>query len=64
MSKSLFVGNLNYQATEADLMDLFSKYGAESCRIVEGRGFGFVDVPDDKADEAISDLDGKDFMGR
>lgn len=64
MAKSLFVGNLSYSATEAHLIDLFAPYGAETARVVEGRGFAFVDVADDKATDAISALDGQEFMGR
>jgi RNA recognition motif-containing protein len=64
MSKSLFVGNLSYSANEAHLIDLFSEYGAVSARVVEGRGFGFVDVDDEKAETAIEALNEKEFMGR
>jgi RNA recognition motif-containing protein len=64
MSKSLFVGNLSYSANEAHLIDLFSQYGAVSARVVEGRGFGFVDVDDEKAETAIEALNEKEFMGR
>lgn len=64
MAKSLFVGNLSYSATESHLIDLFAPYGAETARVVEGRGFAFVDVADDKAADAIAALDGQEFMGR
>ncbi len=64
MAKSLFVGNLSYTATESHLIDLFAPYGAETARVVEGRGFAFVDVADDKATDAIAALDGQEFMGR
>ena len=62
--KSLYVGNLPYTTGEANLFDLFAPYGAKSCRIVEGRGFGFVDVDADKAAEAIEALHNKEFGGR
>ena len=62
--KSLYVGNLPYTTGEANLFDLFAPYGAKSCRIVEGRGFGFVDVDADKAQEAIDALHNKEFGGR
>jgi RNA recognition motif-containing protein len=62
--KSLYVGNLPYSAGEAELFDLFQAYGAKSCRIVEGRGFGFVDVDGDKAQDAIDALHNKEFGGR
>ena len=43
-SKTLYIGNLPYSATETQIADHFKKYGATNVRIVEGRGFGFVDV--------------------
>lgn len=64
MSKRLFVGNLPYSTSEADLMDAFDAYGPESARIIEGRGFGFIDVADDKADSAINDMHEKEIGGR
>lgn len=64
MAKSLFVGNLPYSLREDELLDAFSKYGAKSARIVEGRGFGFVDVEDDQAEAAIEDMNEKDLGGR
>lgn len=63
-TKSLYVGNLPYTTGEAALVDLFAEYGAKSCRIVEGRGFGFVDVDEDKAQAAIDALHDKEFGGR
>ncbi len=63
-TKSLYVGNLPYTTGEANLVDLFAEYGAKSCRIVEGRGFGFVDVDEDKAQSAIDALHDKEFGGR
>lgn len=64
MAKSLFVGNLPYSIREDELLDAFSKYGASSARIIEGRGFGFVDVEDDQAEAAIEDMNEKDLGGR
>ncbi|MCH8274617.1 MAG: RNA-binding protein [Armatimonadetes bacterium] len=66
-TKSLYVGNLPYSVNEAGLMDLFSEYGAASARIIEGRGFGFVDVEEDQVEAAIqarhdSDLDGRTLV--
>ncbi|HET6644430.1 MAG TPA: hypothetical protein VFG65_02915, partial [Fimbriimonadales bacterium] len=63
-TKSLYVGNLPYSTTEAGLMDLFEAYGATSARIVEGRGFGFVDVDDQHAAQAVTDKNNSDFGGR
>lgn len=65
MSKRLYVGNLSYAASEDELRAYFEPYGpVEDATIVEGRGFGFVTIPDDKADEAIENLNGKEMGGR
>jgi RNA recognition motif-containing protein len=64
-SKSLYVGNLSYSTTEEELRELFEPYGPVSdARIVQGRGFGFVDVPEENAAEAIEATNGKEFMTR
>jgi RNA recognition motif-containing protein len=63
-SKSLYVGNLPYSVTETALMSEFSKYGATQARIVEGRGFGFVDVDADQAEAAITDKNQASMDGR
>jgi cold-inducible RNA-binding protein len=70
--KKLYVGNLPYTITEADLLDLFAPYGPVSFVKIptdrvsgKGRGFAFVEIEDDaQADAAISELDGTDFSGR
>ena len=70
--KKLYVGNLPYQATEADLQNWFSQAGisVDSVTLMrdrysgEARGFGFVELPDGEADRAIQSCNGKDFLGR
>jgi RNA recognition motif-containing protein len=42
----------------------FSKYGASQARIVEGRGFGFVDVDSELAESAITDKNQSQMDGR
>ena len=69
MSKRLYVGNLSFSTTEADLQTLFEPYGVTSATVpldYDGRskGFGFVDVADDQMSAAISALDGKEMGGR
>lgn len=64
MTTSLYVGNLTYDTTNQDLCDLFSQYSASDCRVIPDRGFGFVEVPDDRAQQAIEAMNGKDFRGR
>jgi nucleolin len=69
--KSVFVGNLSWQASEDDLYNTFSACGTiESCRISMDRdtgrskGFGHVDFADgDAVDKAVA-LTGTDIAGR
>jgi len=70
--KSLFVGNLSFQATEGALRELFQPFGqvtrvhmAMDRETGRARGFAFVEMSnDDEAAKAIAALDGKDFEGR
>lgn len=72
MAKKLYVGNLPYNSTDADLKSLFSSYGAvESASVLmdkmtgRSRGFGFVEMTnDEEAQAAIDGLNGKDHDGR
>jgi RNA recognition motif-containing protein len=63
-TKTLFVGNLSYSATESDLVQTFSAYGGNNARIIEGRGFGFIDIDADKLDSAIADKNNSELGGR
>jgi RNA recognition motif-containing protein len=64
MAKNLFIGNLSYSTTENKLKDAFSKYGVSQVRIMDGRGFGFVEVSDDQASAAISEMNETEVDGR
>jgi RNA recognition motif-containing protein len=69
---NIYVGNLSYDVTEADLQAAFEAFGAvASVSIIKDqysgqpRGFGFVDMPAaTDAQAAISGLHGKEMMGR
>jgi cold-inducible RNA-binding protein len=63
-SKSLYVGNLSYSATESSLRTLFAEYEPSEVRLIGDKGFGFVDVPEDKAAAAIAAMNGRDVDGR
>ena len=63
-TKTLYVGNLPYSVTDSDLQSHFSAYGSRNVRIIEGRGFGFVDIDDDKLEAAILEKNEKDLSGR
>ena len=69
---TVYVGNLAYQATEADLREVLAEYGTVK-RIVlptdretgRMRGFAFIDMGEETEEEAIiTDLDGAEWMGR
>src|SRR5262245_26987608 len=72
MSTKLYVGNLPYEATEADLQALFESAGAvSSINIIrdratgQARGFAFVEMSDaEGARKAINDLDKHQYGGR
>ena len=72
MSTKLYVGNLPYEATEADLQALFESAGpVSSINIIrdratgQARGFAFVEMSDTEgARKAISDLDKHQYGGR
>lgn len=68
---NIFVGNLPFSTNSADLEALFAQYGAvESAAVItdrdtgRSRGFGFVEMPDAAANEAIEALNGSDYGGR
>ena len=72
MSKKLYVGNLSFSNTEADLKALFGRHGSvESVNVImdrdtgRPRGFAFVEMSEaSAAQDAIRALDGTDFGGR
>lgn len=72
MSTKLYVGNLPYETTEADLQALFESAGGVSTVTLvrdkatgRTRGFGFVEMSDaEGAQRAISELDKHQYGGR
>ncbi len=70
MTVKIYVGNLAYGTTEADLRQAFEPFGqVESATIITDRetgrskGFGFVEMAEG-AEAAITALNGQDFQGR
>lgn len=65
-NSKLYVGNLNYSTTNDQLQELFSAYGeVKSVNIIEGRGFGFVEMSSPaEAEKARQALNGSEFEGR
>jgi RNA recognition motif-containing protein len=72
MGKKLYVGNLSYETTNADLEKMFGPHGkVETAEVImdratgRGKGFGFVEMSSDaEAKAAIAALNGKDNQGR
>src|SRR3954465_2942304 len=72
MAKNIYVGNLVWDATADDLLQLFQPHGQVARAQVitdretgRSRGFGFVEMGDDaEARAAIDALNGADFRGR
>jgi cold-inducible RNA-binding protein len=72
MGKRLYVGNLSYDTSEADLREAFATAGNVSeVKVVmdrdtgRPRGFAFVEMStDNEAQQAISQLNGRDLGGR
>lgn len=69
---SIYVGNLPYDTTDEQLVELFRPFGeVHRASLVTDRetgrprGFGFVEMPDQaEANKAIEALGGTDFNGR
>ncbi len=71
MAVSIYVGNLPWGASEEEVSKLFSQYGQViSTKIISdretgrSRGFAFVEMEKEDADEAIQAIDGTMFGGR
>jgi RNA recognition motif-containing protein len=69
--KKIFVGNLDFGATEDTIRSLFEAHGAvESVKLMtdrdtgRSRGFAFVEMADAEAEAAINALNGTNLGGR
>ena len=69
---NIYVGNLPYSVTDADLREAFARFGdVDQVNLItdkfsgESKGFGFVEMSDNShADAAIKGLNGTEFKGR
>lgn len=68
---TIYVGNLPFSATDADIRVLFERHGkVDSVKIINDRetgkprGFAFVDMPPSDAQAAIAGLNGYSMNGR
>lgn len=71
MTKTVYVGNLPWSVTDEDLSKAVSEYAEViSARIAtdretgRSRGFGFVEVPEEKMQAVIDGLNGAEWEGR
>lgn len=69
--KTLYVGNLPWATTDKDLAELFSGTAEVlASRVIidratgRSKGFGFVEVPEDQAEQIIAAMNGKEYGGR
>jgi len=63
-NKTLYVGNLPYSADERSLTSFFAAYNPSNARIIEGRGFGFIDVDAENFESAVADKHNAVMDGR
>jgi len=72
MSSNLYVGNLTFNTTTADLESMFGQHGeVKKAQVItdrdtgRSRGFGFVEMgTSEEASAAINSLNGKNVDGR
>lgn len=65
-TNKLYVGNLSYRTTEDGLKQKFAESGnVLSVRVLEGKGFGFVEMESrEAAQKAKDELDGSELDGQ
>ena len=63
-TKTLFVGNLPYTTSEADLMLHFGDFQPHAARIIATKGIAFLEIAEERAAEAIQALNGSTVGGR
>ena len=72
MGTRLYIGNLSFNTSEGDLLNLFSQAGTVvSCNLImdkftnKSRGFAFVEMStQEEATKAVNELNGKELDGR
>jgi cold-inducible RNA-binding protein len=72
MATKLFVGNLSFNTTEGEILDMFKQAGnVVKCELIvdkftsKSRGFAFVEMgSQEEANKAVEMFNGKDMGGR
>lgn len=71
MLAKLFVGNLSWNVSDAELEEVFREHGeVQSARVItdrdtgRSRGFGFVEIETNDIGTVISATDGREIDGR
>jgi len=67
--KKMYVGNLSFDATRDEIKEFFENYGEIRdlyipLRDDKPRGFCFITMDSESADNAMAELNGADFLGR
>ena len=69
---NIYISNLSYDVTDADLKELFEEYGeVSSAKVImdretgRSRGFGFVEMPEnEQGQKAIDELNQAEYDGK
>ena len=68
---NIYISNLSFRVGDNDLQELFGNYGeVVSAKVITDRydgrskGFGFVEMPDAEAENAIKELDQSEHDGK
>lgn len=68
---NIYVSNINYSTSSESLAQYFAQFGeVTSAHIItdretgRSRGFGFVEMDDEAGQNAINELNGKEFEGK
>lgn len=66
MGKKLYIGNLDYSVTSDELAEFLTEKGeVEECKVIDGKGFGFVTFASEEAATNVKEtLQDNEFKGR
>ena len=69
MKKTVYVGNIDFKATDADLLELFKEYHPQTAHVIKAKsgrskGFGFVNFGTSEAARNALSLSGMKMFER